>query len=383
MSAAAPTILVVDDAAENLDVLRGLLQQRYVVRAAISGELALRLALIEPVPDLILLDVMMPQMDGYEVCRRLKANPLTRDIPVIFVTAMGHSEHELQGLELGAVDYLTKPVVPAIVQARVETHLALGDALRRLKRALHEIEARNLSLRDEKELLEDIVMRMQSACPFDARGIRHIQRSLERACGDIVLSACRPDGAQHVLVGDFSGHGLAAAFAGPLVSSIFYSRTADGHELGSILAELNRTLCEHLPAQIYMTASAVELPPERAQVHVWNYGMQPVLYLGCDQDIARVKSCGLPLGISVSSEHGEPHVRLAASPMMRIYQYSDGITEAASPGYEQFGEERLSHLVGRIYRERLPLETVWDELERHCEGGGLSDDAVLVETAVN
>ncbi len=383
MSAATATILVVDDAAENIDVLRGVLQDRYVVRAAISGELALRLALMEPMPDLILLDVMMPKMDGYEVCRRLKANPVTRDIPVIFVTAMGHSEHELLGLELGAVDYLTKPVVPAIVRARVGTHLALSDALHRLQGAMHEIEARNLRLCDEKELLEDILMRMRSASPFDGRGIRQVQRSLERACGDIVLSACRPDGAQHVLVGDFSGHGLAAAFAGPLVSNIFYSRTADGYGLSHILAELNSTLCHQLPAQLYMTASAVELPPGRAHAHIWNYGMQPVFCLCSEQNMERVTSSGLPLGICVASDAPEPHARLQTCQAMRIYQYSDGITEAVSPEMEQFGDERLGRLIMRIHRERLPLEYVWEELERHCKCQGLSDDAVLVETAVN
>ena len=382
MKSVAPTILIVDDAAENIDVLRGLLHERYVVRAAISGELALRLALIEPKPALILLDVMMPEMDGYEVCRRLKADSRTRDIPVIFVTAMHQSENELRGLELGAVDYLVKPVVPAVVRARVATHIALGDALHRLQGALHEIEVRNIALSDEKALLEDIVVRMRSTSPFDARRIRHTQKSLERACGDIVLSACRPDGTQHVLVGDFSGHGLAAAFAGPLVSNIFYSRTADGYELGRIIDELNGTLYHQLPAQLYMTASALELPCGREQAHIWNYGMQPVLCLRDAHDTVKVKSCGLPLGICMSADDA-PHAQLSTSPRMRIYQYSDGITEAASADSEQFGHERLDRLVANIYREQLPLETVWEALERHCQGQGLSDDAVLVETSVN
>lgn len=127
-SSVRPTILVVDDAPENIDVLRGLLQDEYILRPAISGELALRLALVEPKPDLILLDVMMPGMDGHEVCRQLKSNPRTRNIPVIFVTAKAETEDEVQGLSLGAVDYLTKPVVPAIVKARVSTHLALRQA---------------------------------------------------------------------------------------------------------------------------------------------------------------------------------------------------------------------------------------------------------------
>lgn len=107
-----PVILAVDDTPENLDVLTGLLQPAYRVRAAVNGERALRIAASENPPDLVLLDVMMPEMDGFEVCRRLKADPKTKDIPVIFLTAMTEKENTVRGLELGAVDYVTKPFNP-------------------------------------------------------------------------------------------------------------------------------------------------------------------------------------------------------------------------------------------------------------------------------
>jgi putative two-component system response regulator len=122
------TILVVDDTPENLKIMSSLLKDRYRVRIANGGERALAVAADHPRPDLILLDIMMPEMDGHEVCRRLKADPGTRDIPVIFLTAMSGEGDEEQGLKLGAVDYLTKPISPPIVLARVETHLKLKAA---------------------------------------------------------------------------------------------------------------------------------------------------------------------------------------------------------------------------------------------------------------
>ena len=122
------TILIVDDSPENLAVLNELLQPIYRVRIATSGENALRLAVTTPKPDLILLDVMMPGMDGYEVFTHLSADPCTRDIPVIFVTAMDSTEAEMRGLEAGAMDYITKPIVPLIVLARVRTQLELKKA---------------------------------------------------------------------------------------------------------------------------------------------------------------------------------------------------------------------------------------------------------------
>jgi putative two-component system response regulator len=130
---AKATILVVDDTPDNLALMSGLLKDEYVVKVANHGEKALRIAGGENPPDLILLDIMMPGMDGYEVCRRLKAEEATRDIPVIFLTAKSEASDETLGLSLGAVDYITKPISPPIVLARVKTHLQvkmMGDALR-------------------------------------------------------------------------------------------------------------------------------------------------------------------------------------------------------------------------------------------------------------
>ncbi|MBF0218565.1 MAG: response regulator [Gammaproteobacteria bacterium] len=126
------TVLVVDDIPSNIDVLSGGLSELYRVKAAISGEKALRICSSEP-PDLILLDVMMPEMDGYEVCRRLKANPETADIPVIFLTAKGEVADMANGFAVGAVDYISKPAVPAILKARVKAHMQLRENLYRLE----------------------------------------------------------------------------------------------------------------------------------------------------------------------------------------------------------------------------------------------------------
>jgi len=119
-----PLILAVDDEASNLQLLRQILQDHYRLRFAKDGQRALELAR-EETPDLILLDVMMPGMSGYEVCAALKADPAVASIPVIFVTALTETDDELEGFEAGAVDYITKPVSPPIVRARVRTHLSL------------------------------------------------------------------------------------------------------------------------------------------------------------------------------------------------------------------------------------------------------------------
>jgi putative two-component system response regulator len=128
-----PTILIVDDTPDNIMLLSRLLKDRYNTKVANNGSLALQIAQATPGLDLILLDVMMPGLDGYETCRQLKANPVTADIPVIFLTAKSQAEDEAMGLALGAVDYIAKPVSPPILFARVATQLTLLDARRQLK----------------------------------------------------------------------------------------------------------------------------------------------------------------------------------------------------------------------------------------------------------
>jgi len=127
-------ILVVDDTPANIDVLENVLGTDYRVKAALNGEKALELANVHPQPDMILLDIMMPGMDGYDVISRLQSNPATGHIPVIFVTAKAEVADEEKGLSLGAIDYITKPISPPIVRARVKTHLALYNQNRELER---------------------------------------------------------------------------------------------------------------------------------------------------------------------------------------------------------------------------------------------------------
>ncbi len=144
------SVLVVDDVAENIDIVVGLLRDSYKVRAATNGKRALEIAASENPPDLILLDIMMPEMDGMEVCRQLKQSPDTREIPVIFLTAKGETADIVAGFGLGAVDYVTKPINPAVLKARVQTHIRLKMAHEELKREM-ELVIENAQLRDDVE----------------------------------------------------------------------------------------------------------------------------------------------------------------------------------------------------------------------------------------
>ncbi len=178
-SADKATVLVVDDTPDNLALMSALLKERYKVKVANDGPRALRIAAGERPPDLILLDIMMPGMDGYEVCRRLKAAPATREIPVIFLTARAGTEDEESGFALGAVDYITKPISPPIVLARVETQLRLkasADFLRDQNAFLEQEVARRTR---EVQAIQDVtILAMASLAETrDNETGKHIRRT--------------------------------------------------------------------------------------------------------------------------------------------------------------------------------------------------------------
>ena len=150
-----PTVLVVDDVADNIQVLLSALKNDFSVLAATNGKDAIELSLSDHQLDIILLDVLMPEMDGYEVCRRLKAEERTEDIPVIFITILDENESELKGLELGAVDYITKPIIPELVRARIFNHIELKRHRDNLQEMLKEKDLREANKQYES-IVEDL-----------------------------------------------------------------------------------------------------------------------------------------------------------------------------------------------------------------------------------
>ena len=171
-----PTILIVDDTPMNISVLVGLLKTDYRTVIAKDGEQALSRVFSGNLPDLILLDIMMPGIDGYEVCRQLKDDPRTKNIPVIFISAMNEVGDEEKGLSTGAVDYITKPISPPIVKARIRTHLALSMQKKAL---MHEVMQRTTELEKSRK---ELVRRLGLAAEYkDNETGLHVQRMAEYA----------------------------------------------------------------------------------------------------------------------------------------------------------------------------------------------------------
>ncbi|RTR34478.1 diguanylate cyclase [Shewanella atlantica] len=258
-----PTILIVDDTRTNIQLLAGCLKKDYRLKIAMNGQRCLELARTAPLPDLILLDVVMPEMDGYEVCRKLKANPHTQHVPVIFVTGRDSDDEEEYGLQLGAVDYITKPIRPAIVTARVSTQIMLKQK---------SDELRNMALHDQLTQLYNRHFLIEAANQKMAESIRHsnplsilmididhfkqVNDQFGHQAGDSVLQAVAK-----VLAESNRKEDVVARFGGEEFVALFEHCSIDSAEEK---AEMLRDKIEKLmPAGIPVTASfgVAELRP--------------------------------------------------------------------------------------------------------------------------
>ncbi|MEW5009769.1 MAG: fused response regulator/phosphatase [Cycloclasticus sp.] len=359
------TILAIDDSPETLDILKAALAEDYHIRLTSCAERGLKLAESQH-PDLILLDVAMPVMSGYEVCQALKMSPNTEHIPVIMVSAMSEVDDELGGFKFGAVDYIHKPISIPILRARIETQLELAAA--------------KLVLQQEREELEQIVYRMANDPSFDYRFIRHASCSEEINSGDLTLSAFQPDGTQHLMLCDFTGHGLSAAIGIPLVSHVFYSRTQEGVDLANILVEINNLLSKVLPVHIFMALGAVAIDPARSRARVWNCGMEDILLFSSNDDWRHFRSQNLPLGIIVDNILNKPE-EVGFTEGQRFYLFTDGITEAIDLSNDRgmFGMARVKKSLVDNITQHETLDGVVDTVTIFINKSKGFDDMTLVE----
>jgi CheY-like chemotaxis protein len=365
-----PVLLAIDDTPQNLHVLNGLLHPHYRLRVATSAETGIKMAMAKT-PDLILLDIMMPDIDGYEVCRRLKENEATHDVPIIFVTAMSDLDDEVKGFNLGAVDYVTKPISGPILLARVATHLSLVKARKALQQ-------QSQLLQDEIDLTTDILLRMRNDERFSGAHLRYFSEPEGRASGDLVMSAFAPNGCQYLFLGDFTGHGLPGAIAGPLVQHIFYSMTADGKSADSLLVELNNVLYARLPTRIFLAACLVEIVPDRSRFSYWNAGLPDGMLSRADGEWLMLPSNHIVLGVTEMEQAVGDEWQVA--PSDRLYLMSDGVTEVAMPGGEHFGVERLRLAIDEMDGDSRSLNSILHQLERFAQGKVCDqDDTTLLE----
>ena len=370
------TVLVVDDTPSNIQIVNSILKDVYKVRIATNGAKALELVKVAPPPNLILLDVMMPDMDGYEVCTRLKLDPDTKDIPVIFLTAQTEIEDETRGFEVGAVDYIHKPFSPAIVKARVETHLVLRGIREQLALRLHEIQR---ELETARQIQFSILPEKTPKMAGVDIAARYIPMS--SVAGDFYDFIVVDEQHLGILVADVSGHGMPAALIASMLKIALAAQVPHAADPAQVLFGLNEALCGNFQ-QHYVTAAYIYLDMTNRTLKYAGAGHPPLLvWRESSMGVRDVLENGLFLGKFKKASYSS--VEFPVTPGDWALLYTDGIPEATNPSDVEFGTERFRQFLAaaqctsadQLADELLQELSQWSG--REC-GRDLNDDITLV-----
>ena len=394
-------ILIVDDNPTNLQILMQVLEAAdYSVLAATGGARALQVA-AQGVPDLVLLDVMMPEMDGYEVCRRLKQNPKTQAIPVIFITANDQTEGMLAGFDAGGVDYIAKPFRQEEVRARVQAQLELHWLTRELEKKNATLERTNRELKETHEKLEQMQRQLIDELEEELQTAHDMQMSLMPTTspdiqGFTMSGRCLPanhvggdfyqffsrNGRLSICLADVTGHAMEAAIPVVMFNGILESQMEQGSNLEDLFLRLNRSMYRtRMNSRTFVCFSMGEIELETRIMRLANGGCPYPLHFraGTGQG-TELQVEAYPLGVREKTNY--PIIEVQLEPNDRIIFCSDGAAEAVNRRNELFSFERMMEIIGEGCRNGLSagalIDGVIGEVQAFTGEVPQGDDITLV-----
>ncbi|MHC8412379.1 ATP-binding SpoIIE family protein phosphatase [Pseudomonas sp. Hz4] len=375
------TILIAEDSAADRMLLSTIVRrQGHEVLTAANGAEAVD-AFRQQRPHLVLMDAMMPVMDGFEAARQIKVLAGETLVPIIFLTSLTESEALARCLEAGGDDFLAKPYNQVILAAKIKAM----DRLRRLQATVlqqrDQIARHHDYLLNEQRVAKAVFDKVAHSGCLNAPNIRYLQSPYALFNGDLLLAAFTPAGDMHVLLGDFTGHGLPAAVGAMPLAEVFYGMTAKGYGLSETLREMNAKLKRILPVDMFCCATLLCLSFQRRSVEVWNGGM-PDGYLHSIASGQRtaLKARHLPLGVLNPQSFDD---RTEVFPMAvgdRVFLLSDGVIDTCDANEQLFGVERLQ----QVFAANRQRDELFEEIEQALQDfrGEARDDVSMVEVSL-
>ena len=370
-------VLLVDDAKANLDILVEGLKLDHKLSLALNGEMALQIAARTP-PDLVLLDIVMPGMDGYEVCRRLRQRPETAEVPIMFLSSLEEVQNKTRGFEAGANDYLTKPFEMLEVKARVKSLLkakAYSDAVKE-------------QIAGELRVAREIQMGM---LPHDFAGVEQaygvnfgaVLEPAREVGGDLYGVCAAGPGRLVVFLGDVSGKGIPASMFMVRAVSLARLLAREIPEPERILARLNDELAADNPSGMFVTFLCAVFEPRSRRLTLANGGhCRPVLLPAAGPPRWAVKNLGTALGFEPGLHFERTELTLREGDALILY--SDGVSEAFNPQEECYGNERLLADVGALAGQAAPAITtgLLEKVRAFAASAPQSDDIAILALKV-
>ena len=375
------TILIAEDSAADRMLLSSIVRrQGHEVLTAANGAEAVEAFRLQR-PQLVLMDAMMPVMDGFEAARQIKALAGETLVPIIFLTSLTESEALARCLEAGGDDFLAKPYNQVILAAKIKAM----DRLRRLQATVLEqrdqIARHHDYLLNEQRVAKAVFDKVAHSGCLNAPNIRYLQSPYALFNGDLLLAAFTPAGDMHVLLGDFTGHGLPAAVGAMPLAEVFYGMTAKGYGLSETLREMNAKLKRILPVDMFCCATLLCLSFQRRSVEVWNGGMPDgYLHSIASGERTQLTARHLPLGVLSPQTFDD---RTEVFPMAvgdRVFLLSDGVIDTCDANEQLFGVERLQ----RVFAANRRPDQLFEEIEQALRDfrGEARDDVSMVEVSL-
>jgi phosphoserine phosphatase RsbU/P len=365
-------VLLVDDAKANLDILVEGLKNDHKLSLALNGEMALQIAAKMP-PDLVLLDIMMPGMDGYEVCRRMRQMPETAEVPIMFLSSLEEVQNKTRGFEAGANDYLTKPFEMLEVKARVKSLLkakAYADAVK--EKIAYDLRiAREIQM----GILPPNVAAVTEGTGLEAHAILHPAQAVG---GDLYEVLRTPDGNLVLVMGDVSGKGIPAALFMAVTMTLVRAMSPESRSPAEILRRVSDALAVNNPRNMFVTILCAIYDVRSGQLTYASAGHPPAVlirqgkaeFLPLEPDMA----AGIMAGLSAPSQS----VQLQAGDL--VVFYTDGVTEAFNAAGELYGEARLlEELTGKSgHTAAGTTDALLHGVRAHAGGHPQSDDIAVL-----
>lgn len=335
-------ILVVDDQDLNRTMLQFMLEQEgYEVHLAENGQVAID-KFDDVKPDLVLLDVIMPVLDGYETAPILKSKSGNIHLPIIFITALDDQKSMLQCLEVGGDDFLAKPFDKVVLSAKIKAHSRNRELSMQISEQNSALVYHSNQMDREHQIVEHIFSNALNNNNFLDNIVNFHLSPASMFNGDLFLANRSPIGGSYMLLGDFTGHGLAAAVGALPTAQTFFAMTAKGLSVGDIAKEINSQLLHLLPDDMFCAAAIVELSANGKAMSIWCGGMPELLLIDKNAGIQqRIPAQHMAMGILEDDEFELASINIEVNPDNRLICFTDGVIEAENPKGEMFGQERL------------------------------------------
>jgi len=376
MSSTPLTILVADDSKTDRRILSAIVQSEgHRVVEASNGEEALE-RFAESVPDIILMDALMPKMNGMEASRLIKQRAGSQLVPIIFLTSLQDASSLANCLESGGDDFMSKPYNRVILKAKI-------NAFGRMRRMHDQLQSHNRQMLLEQQVAKTVFDNVAHSGCLALPNLRHSLSPLAVFNGDTVLAERKPDGGLLLFLGDFTGHGLPAAIGAMPVAEIFYGMTQKGFAMEDVLREINAKLYTILPTEVFCCGAMVDLDVTNKLARIWVGGVPSVYLCRADSgEVEKVESSNLPLGVLEPRSFSPQPNDYQMDNGDRVFLWSDGIVESHNETGELFGEARLDALFSNAKDPERLFDDILNAVDEFIGGSGRDDDITLLSATM-